>query len=300
MITYNHEAYISEAIESVLMQITNFPIDLIIGEDCSTDNTRNICLEYKQKYMSIIKLLLPEKNIGDLKNFMNTYHACKGKYIALLEGDDYWTDPMKLQKQVDYLEANPEYVLCSHRYKQYDETEKKWLPELNSFDEIFQKQNFGYTFNFSSGMIDKWLTKTLTVVFKKNSINFQILDRYKYFRDFHLFYHILNNGKGYYMNFIGGVYRLHDGGIHSKIGYKKRLELSYPLQVEFLFFNKNRLKNSIQLHFLRNILLAQIGLKKKSFKTFVLTLFKHLLYPTQYLAFLKCIYGGILIRRRKI
>ena len=88
MITYNHEAYIAQAIEGVLMQQTDFPIELVIGEDCSTDRTRAICLEYQQRHPGIIRLALRERNIGMMPNFVQTLQACEGKYIALCEGDD--------------------------------------------------------------------------------------------------------------------------------------------------------------------------------------------------------------------
>lgn len=115
MITYNQEEYIAQAIEGVLMQKTNFPIELIIGEDCSTDQTRAICLEYQQKYPHIIRLLNREHNLGMIQNFALTLRACRGKYIALCEGDDYWIDCYKLQKQVDFLESNENYVLIFHQ-----------------------------------------------------------------------------------------------------------------------------------------------------------------------------------------
>ena len=115
MVAYNHEKYIAQAIEGVLMQKTTFPIELVIGEDCSPDRTRQICIEYRDKYPDIIKLLLPEKNIGSHQNGVSVLLACTGKYIAACEGDDYWTDPHKLQKQVDFLEANPEYSACAHQ-----------------------------------------------------------------------------------------------------------------------------------------------------------------------------------------
>jgi len=113
MITYNHESYIAQAIEGIMMQQTDFPIELVIGEDCSTDRTREICLEYQDKYPEIIRLLLPEKNIGIYKNSKSTFIECKGKYIAICEGDDYWTDPLKLQKQVYFLETRPDFALLS-------------------------------------------------------------------------------------------------------------------------------------------------------------------------------------------
>ena len=113
-VTYNHELYIARAIEGFLMQKTSFPIEIIIGEDCSTDKTREICIEHQRKHPDKIKLLLREKNIGAMENHLSTIAACAGKYIANCEGDDYWTDPLKLQKQVDFLEAHSEFSISSH------------------------------------------------------------------------------------------------------------------------------------------------------------------------------------------
>ncbi|NDV94856.1 glycosyltransferase [Dysgonomonas sp. 521] len=115
MITYNHEKFIAEAIEGVVMQKTDFPFELVIGEDCSTDNTRAICIEYQKKYPDIITLRLPETNQGMMLNWINNISSGRGKYIALCDGDDYWTDPYKLQKQVDFMEANLDFAMCSHK-----------------------------------------------------------------------------------------------------------------------------------------------------------------------------------------
>lgn len=114
MITYNHDSFIRQAIESVLMQQTDFRVELVIGEDCSTDGTRAIVTEYGERFPDRIRLLLPEKNIGVKANGVAALKACCGQYIALLEGDDNWTDLFKLQKQVDFLDLHPEYVLCHH------------------------------------------------------------------------------------------------------------------------------------------------------------------------------------------
>jgi glycosyltransferase involved in cell wall biosynthesis len=119
MITYNQESYIEKAIESVLMQKTNFPIELVIGEDCSTDRTREICMQYRENHPDIIKLRLPEKNMGMIPNFIENLLACTGKYIAICEGDDYWTDRDKLQKQVDFLESHEECSFCFHNAEVY-------------------------------------------------------------------------------------------------------------------------------------------------------------------------------------
>lgn len=114
VITYNQEKYISEALDSIIMQQTDFPIEIVLGDDCSTDSTRAICLSYKEKYPDIIRLRLPEKNMGSMPNWIANLEACEGKYIAICEGDDYWTDPLKLRKQVDLMEANPRYSMCGH------------------------------------------------------------------------------------------------------------------------------------------------------------------------------------------
>ena len=115
MITYNHEKYITQAIEGVMMQQTNFSYQLILAEDYSTDNTLQICKRYEKLYPEKIKLLpQPNKNLGLMPNFLRTLNACTGKYIAICEGDDFWTDPMKLQKQVDFLEINSQYCGVCH------------------------------------------------------------------------------------------------------------------------------------------------------------------------------------------
>ena len=111
MITYNHERFIAQAIEGVLMQETGFPFELVIGEDCSTDGTRAVCEKYAREHPDRIRLLPAERNLGMNLNARRTLRACRGKYIANCEGDDLWTDAGKLQRQAEYLETHPECVL---------------------------------------------------------------------------------------------------------------------------------------------------------------------------------------------
>ncbi len=121
-ITYNHEKYIANAIEGFLMQKTNFEYEVLIGEDCSTDNTRKIVESYIEKYPNIMRLITSEKNVGGRQNGRRLHENSRGKYIAICEGDDFWTDPNKLQKQVDYLESHPECTLCFHAANIVNET----------------------------------------------------------------------------------------------------------------------------------------------------------------------------------
>ena len=118
MITYNHASYIGQAIEGVLRQKSNFLFELVIGEDCSTDGTREIVLDYQRRYPQIIQVITSDSNVGARKNSRRTMRACRGKHIAICEGDDYWTDPKKLQKQADYLEKNHDYGIV---HADYDE-----------------------------------------------------------------------------------------------------------------------------------------------------------------------------------
>lgn len=108
VLAYNHEKYIRQALDSIVCQRTDFRFEAVVGEDCSADRTREIIREYQRQYPDIIKPLFRRHNLGASKNVVSTLRRCGGEYVAFLECDDYWTDPCKLQKQVDYLEAHPE------------------------------------------------------------------------------------------------------------------------------------------------------------------------------------------------
>jgi glycosyltransferase involved in cell wall biosynthesis len=169
MLTYNHELYIRQAIEGVLVQKCNFIIELVIGEDCSTDKTRAICEEYGKKY-SWIKLLKFQRNLGPSPNFIRTLNACTGKYIALCEGDDYWTDQYKLQKQVNFLENNPDYGLVHTDVNQlYNQTGLL----INNFNK--QRKN-----NIPVGDIFEFLLKPDLYIIKTPSVLFRKELFYKY------------------------------------------------------------------------------------------------------------------------
>lgn len=126
MITYNHRPYIAEAIESVLRQETDSPFELVIGEDCSTDGTREIVLDYHKKRSDVIRVISSEQNVGARANGARTIAACRGKYVAFCEGDDYWHHPRKMQTQVEYMEAHPECgIVCSDFDRFFMGTQKK-------------------------------------------------------------------------------------------------------------------------------------------------------------------------------
>lgn len=170
LITYNHANYIRDAIEGVLMQKVKFPWELIIADDYSTDGTREIVQEYKKSHNDFIKIILQEKNVGGAQNWIDLITTPKSKYIAYFEGDDYWTDPYKLQKQVDYLENNPDYGLihsdCNIWYEysgktvnSYYRTNKIVHIEEVSIDDILLQMHpiFSCTVVLRKKIIDEFL-----------------------------------------------------------------------------------------------------------------------------------------------
>lgn len=121
VVTYNQEAYLPQALDSILAQQCDFDFEIIVGEDCSTDNTRKVCLSYQAKYPDKIRLLLHEKNQGLVENFFQLLEICRGEYIAKVDGDDYWCNPLKLQQQVAFLDQHPDYAMVDGGVRIYDE-----------------------------------------------------------------------------------------------------------------------------------------------------------------------------------
>lgn len=154
-ITYNHSAYIRQCLDGMLMQQTTFGFEILIHDDCSTDGTDDIIREYVSRYPQIIKPLFEEENQYQQGKPIGTIvwnlPRAKGKYIAMCEGDDYWTDSLKLQKQVDFMEANPEYGLCYTDYDMCDENgnlthkscfEEGYAKPILSFEEHLYRQGY--------------------------------------------------------------------------------------------------------------------------------------------------------------
>lgn len=165
--TYNHENYIAQCIDGFLMQKTNFPFEILIHDDCSTDKTESIVRDYEAKFPKIIKGIYETEN--QWKKGCGAHHtkidaAIKGKYIAICEGDDYWIDENKLQMQVDFLENNPEYGMCYTKAKQYNQSMQK-----------FNKKSIGADFDgFEDLLKNGNRIPTLTTVYRKD-----LLDKYQ-------------------------------------------------------------------------------------------------------------------------
>ncbi len=209
MVTYNHEKYIAQAIEGVMMQQTNFRYRLVIGEDYSTDRTRDICIEYQKKYPTKIHLILNKINLGATQNSFNTHYACTAKYQAMLEGDDYWTDPLKLQKQIDFLEANPEFSLCFHTAEYVNTLENK----ISYFPKNLQKNEFTVE-DVLMFPTRGWFIMTSTIVYRKKAIE-NLPHWFLDFRNGDCLTVMLASlhGNIYYMDEDMSTYRKNSGGI---------------------------------------------------------------------------------------
>lgn len=239
VVTYNHESYIAKAIEGFLIQKTNFSVEMIIGEDYSTDKTREICVAYQKKYPDKIKLVLNKKNIGGKQNFLSVLNTCKGKYIAMLEGDDYWTDPLKLQKQVDFLDNNPDYSISSHRTQIiYEGTTRK-----STIRKIRKKTLFIEDILKNGG------ESTCSLVFKNKVFN-KFPDDYEKYHGGDYIIQVLctSKGKMKYFPEIMGVYRVHNRNAHYTI--TTELEKRKIDAIKWHHDNKQKMLDSLDKHLL--------------------------------------------------
>jgi glycosyltransferase involved in cell wall biosynthesis len=207
MITYLHEHLIEEAILGVLMQECNFEVELIVADDRSPDNTKAVVDRIKETHPngSWIKYTRHETNMGVAANFAWSMLAGNGKYVAICEGDDYWTDPQKLQKQVDFLEQNPDYTLSCHNVDQVDRNGKS-IKIIERLDPQI---------NLALVLKEGWFIRTSSILFNARVLENGFPDFFyeAYSTDYILHVLILKYGDGYYLPETMSAYRRHEGGV---------------------------------------------------------------------------------------
>lgn len=228
LVTYNHINFIKQCLDSILMQKTNFDFEILIAEDDSNDGTREVCIEYAEKFPDKIKLLLNSRanNIpinGKPSGTFNSVYAnfcIKSKYINMIEGDDYWTDENSLQVRVDFLEKNDDFILCFHNSKVYYELTKKFdnIKKANStIDRIIIPEDILSTHMYTSTLLYR---NGLIEVFEQDMLKFingDVILRAK----------LSKFGKGMFLsNISDAVYRIHSGGIYGGAPWEVRFKNS--------------------------------------------------------------------------
>lgn len=246
-ITYNHASFIRKALDGFLMQEPPTGVsadepwyEILIHDDASTDGTTEIIKEYAAKYPDKVFPLYERENqyskghIADID--MYNYKRAKGKYIAYCEGDDFWIIPDKLKRQIDFMESHLDYSICFHDYKVYDEREKQmyWSKDALAFREIKHLSPDGTDISLDE-YFNGLFGQPLTMIFRLSSYDFKWYKRYKYYRDTHEIYHLLKAGKGYWMNFDGGVHIRHQGGVAGGLTRLDFCYVSLPIDREFFW-----------------------------------------------------------------
>ncbi len=281
-ITYNHAPFIRKCLEGFLMQKAPSCVpkdakmsdwcEILIHDDCSIDGTTDIIKEYAAKHPDLIFPLYEVENQYSKgkagKIDLYNYERAKGKYIAYCEGDDYWTAPLKLQRQVDFLETHPDYSVTFHRCK-----------HINVIDGSEKEDDCGFLFPNKEDGVDidvdlffkHWITQPLTMVCRSSMHDISLTYTYKYYRDMHEIYHLLKFGKGYLFGFVGGVRNIHDGGIASVRDDKKMSDESVLIARELYQKNKDTFTKWYYCDILQwKLYLHDLKLKNRIFLSIIL------------------------------
>lgn len=208
MITYNHRNFIAQAIESALAQKTSFDYEIVIGDDCSTDGTREIVADYAARHPDRIRAILHPRNVGMHVNCVQSLQACRGEYVAMLEGDDYWTCPHKLQRQVELLDAEPGCAMCFHNA--YN------LHPDGRTEEFVPREALGGRLRFGlADLVTVNLTPTCSKVVRRSALEYPDLLYRVPGPDTLLNVIVARHGKVAYIDEIWAVRRLHAGGAYA-------------------------------------------------------------------------------------
>ena len=222
-LVYNHEPFLRQCLDGFVMQQTTFPFEAIVHDDASTDGSAAIIREYAEKYPDIIKPIYETENQyhkhdASIGRAIRAAMHPDSKYIATCEGDDYWTDPNKLQIQVDFLESHPDYYMTCHAFVIFDE-ETKRFQDHPFVDELPLSPFNGRLYcspTLNDFFFSAWFVKTLSLVRRREQfISDDILRRYKCAYDYIVGYYMMKKGKCALFKDVMGVYRRHGGGVFS-------------------------------------------------------------------------------------
>lgn len=253
---YQAEKYIAECLDGIIMQKKDgFDIEIVISTDCCTDNTLDIIKKYQIKYPNIIRNVTPEKNIGGFKTLFYVISECKGKYIALCDGDDYWTDENKLKKQIDFMENNETYSACFHN------SAIKYEMETNRvYSEIVKDKDY-----FSNEIIRKWVIPTSSFFFCGKYKNDFPLKEGFYHDDIIVFLTMAEKGKIRGFSDEMSVYRKTSGSWTATMGVSVSIYDKIDLHLKTIEKKFEKVSNStiILLRLKNKILKVRFKVKNK-------------------------------------
>lgn len=279
---YNHEPFLRQCLDGFVMQQTTFPFEAIVHDDASTDGSAAIIREYAEKYPDIIKPIYETENQhskhdGSIGRIMDAAIHPSAKYIALCEGDDYWTDPHKLQIQVDFLESHPDYFMSCHAYQFYFEATKEFKPHrfvsgvpLSAFNgRLYCTPHIEKFF-----YLPEWFTQVLTIVRRrKDYLDPEKMKQYTGYYDYITCYYMLRAGKCALFESVMGVYRKQDHGL-----YSGRDKMKWDQKVLTDYYRLYQLENETLVlplidHFFTELLIYY--LKNKNIKKMVSEICSH-------------------------
>lgn len=277
VVTYNHVNYIGKCLDSLVSQQTNFPFEVIVGEDYSTDGTREIVFNYQKKYPDLIKVVTSDQNVGVRENGIRVRKACSGKFYAICDGDDFWNDNLKLQKQIDFLESNPDYGMVYSDINVVDENDESYY--AGNIDEVRNSYKSGFIF------WDLWRScfiNTNTVVVRSSVFNQLSNDGANnpdkwYIYDYWYWLYIAKDHKIKYYNEKLATYRYHKDGISRNKSFYEIRPLLVKLDVVSSMNNQiNTVQRKKQVGGLIYRILfkksVNIKYKKEAFKLFFRTI----------------------------
>lgn len=236
-ITYNHESYIRQCLEGFIMQKTTFPFEAIVHDDASTDGTAAIIREYSEKYPDIIKPIYETENQyskrdGSLTRIMNAH--TRGKYVAICEGDDYWIDPLKLQKQVDFLESHPECSLVCTDINYYIQRKDEFI---NAY---FRNKKFPIKYTYNDFLTKAWFVAPCTWVYRKEMCKENGISLGFVVGDLPLLLELSSKGKIKYLDDVTAVYRVLDKSVsHFKDFAVSRNFVEGIFRIQLYYIGKN-------------------------------------------------------------
>ena len=219
MISYNVEAYIADAIEGVLAQESSFPVELVIGDDASTDRTLEIARSYADRYPGRVRILAFSENHGIAGNTARTLEECKTPYVAICDSDDVWSDPHKLQKQVDFLEAHPDYGIVYTDVQTISETGAPFDdPEIQSLRPLFASGDIFFQ------LLGGNFIPNSSAVFRRAYFEGHEVNPYRHYfiQDYIMWLYIAARSKAHFLPEITTLYRKHSGGVTREVPPEKR------------------------------------------------------------------------------